>query len=70
MGNGLCERQYEVVRTALVVMQMERMGPIQNILSFGPGLVSALGLYTGHVHSLGRSEWTLYQTPFSPSVLR
>ena len=42
MGNGLCERQYEVARTELLVVQMERMGPVQNILSFGPALVSAL----------------------------
>lgn len=42
MGNGLCERLYEVAGTEVVVVQMERMGPVQNILSFGPALVSAL----------------------------
>lgn len=42
VGNGLCERQYEVAGTEVVVVQMERMGPVQNILSFGPALVPDL----------------------------
>ena len=62
VGNGLCETQHEVAGTEVVVVQVERMGPVQNILSFGPALVPALWFYTGHIHS----EWSMYQAPFSP----
>ena len=62
VGNGLCERQHEVAGTEVVVVQVERMGPVQHILSFGPALVPALWFYTSHIHS----EWAMYQAPFSP----
>lgn len=42
VGNGLCERQHEEAGTEAVVVQVERMGPVQHILSFGPALVPAL----------------------------